>query len=541
MQTTYVFGHRNPDTDSVCAAVSLSYLRNKLGDKTEPKVLGSINKESKFVLDYFKIKEPAYLNDVRIQIRNINYHKKVMVNENTSLADAFEYMQSKNITGVPIIDSNKALKGLVTLKEILKEIVTGDTKKLHTSYNNLLSVLNAKEVFRFDEEIEGDLLAATFYSGTFTEKVELTDRSVLIVGDRHKILDYAVNSKVKMIISISNTEIPKEFLSIAKKNKINIIRTPFTSYETSNKIRLSMYVKDLHLNPNPVSVDQFDYRDDFIEMSHKCGHTNYPVVNKKGECLGLVKATQANDYEKKKVMLVDHNQAEQSVPGIEDATIEGIVDHHNLGTIGTTMPINFRVMPVGCSCTVIYQLYIESGIAIPKDIAGLMLSAILSDTLLLKSPTTTEMDVDVVKKLEKICKIKQSIYGAEMFKAGASIDGMTPEEVFYQDFKSYKVEDKSLGISQIFTMDIEEINDNIDKYVSLLNTIAYRDYEVVVMFITDVINNGSYILYNNKAKDLVGEAFGIKDITEGTFIKDLVSRKKQMLPDLMEAIEKNGN
>ena len=541
MSTTYVIGHRNPDTDSICAAICLSYLRNKLGDKTEPRALGHLSRESKFVLDYFNVREPAYLNDVRIQIKDITYHKKAMVNENVSILEAFEFMQKKVISGVPIVDEKKKLKGLITLKEISRELICGDIGALQTSYTNLLKVLKAEEILKFEEEIVGNVLSATYYSATFADKVILKNSDILIVADRYKILEYALNASVKMIVLVGGAKLPKELLKIAKKNRVNVISTVQYSYEIANKIKLCNYVKNLCVNSNPVTFDQYDYRDEFKEKTQKYGHTNYPVINKKGDCLGVIKATMANSYEKKRVMLVDHNQAEQSVPGIEEAIIDGIVDHHNLGTIGTALPINFRVMPVGCTCSILYQLYTEANVTIPRDMAGLMLAAILSDTLMFQSPTTTQIDIDAAKKLAKIAKVKELEFGNKMFKAGSSIENMSAEEVFYQDFKSYKVFDKDLGISQVITMDIEEVKSNVGDYINLLDRIANDKYEVVVLFITDILKNGSYVLFNTNAKELVGDAFAINNIEECSFISGLVSRKKQMLPDLMEAIEKSGS
>ena len=249
--------------------------------------------------------------------------------------------------------------------------------------------------------------------------------------------------------------------------------------------------------------------------------------------------TDIGSYEKKNVILVDHNNIEQSVPGIDEANIVEIIDHHNLGAIGTSVPINFRSMPVGCTCTVLYELYKEYKVEIPRDIAGLMLSAILSDTLILKSPTTTSLDKEAVEYLANIAGVSYSEYGYLMLKAGSSVEGMSVEDLIYQDFKSYKVENTSLGISQVITMDFDSMKSHLDEYIAKLNEIAKRDYSVVTLFITDIVKNGSYVLYNDESKHIVEDSFELENIEEGTFIPDLVSRKKQMLPKIMESLEKN--
>lgn len=236
--------------------------------------------------------------------------------------------------------------------------------------------------------------------------------------------------------------------------------------------------------------------------------------------------------------MVDHNSFAQSAIGIEEAEVIEIIDHHNLSAIGTNVPINFRSMPVGCTCTIIYNMFVEKKIAIPKYIAGLMLSAILSDTLVFKSPTTTNEDIFAASKLAKLAKIDIDNYGYQMFKAASSVKGISVNDLINQDFKSYNVGNYQIGISQVMTMDFNEIEEKIDEYIERLNDIKNGSYLCVVLFITDVYKNGSYVIYNNDAEDIILDAFDLKDVKEGIYIPDLVSRKKQMLPALLEVIEK---
>jgi len=540
MESVYVFGHKNPDTDSVCASISLSYLKNKLGKNTVPRVLGHINAESKFVLNYFQVKEPEYLNNVKVQLRNIEYNKNVCVKEDTSVIEAMNYMQSKGATALPIVNQNNELSGFVTLKEIATLFMNGVKEKINTSYKNLLNSLNGSEVLRFDDEIVGNVLIGSYQSQTLFDEIKLTNEHILIVGDRYKVLNYAIDSKVKLIVLTGNHELDHELLEKAKKNHVNVISTPLNTFNTGNAITLSNYVKTIVVNTTPVTVNNTDYRTEFIDLANKIGHTNYPIINKKKECLGLIKVTDVDKYSKQKVILVDHNNLEQSVPGIEEAEISEIIDHHNLGAIGTSIPINFRSMPVGCTCTIIYKMYQEYHVEIPKEIAGLMLSAILSDTLIFKSPTTTEEDRLAAESLAKIAGVEIENYGRQMLTEASSIKGMSIEEVFYQDFKSYKVGNTTLGISQVITMDFASIKENISAYIAKLDEIAKGEYGVVTLFITDVISNGSYVLFNTDSQDIVAESFNIPNIEEGTFIKDLVSRKKQMLPNLMDTLQKRA-
>ena len=329
-------------------------------------------------------------------------------------------------------------------------------------------------------------------------------------------------------------------MKIARTNKVSVIETNLDTFETANRIFMCNYIKNISYNNNYISLNELDYYNDFIEISKKNGHNNYPVKNNKGQCLGMLRLTEASNYEKKKVILVDHNQFSQSVYGIEEADIVEIVDHHNLGVMGTTVPISFRCMPVGCTCTIIYDLFQENDIEIPKDIAGIMLSAILSDTLILKSPTTTEKDKIAVEALANIAGLNYQEYGVEMFKAASSIKGMSINDVIFQDFKSFNVGNTKLGIGQVMTLDYEEIDKNKEAYINELNEIANDNYMAVVIFVTDIIKNGSYILCNESALDIVREAYGNDKIEQGTYLDGFVSRKKQMLPSLLEEVEKRA-
>ena len=503
---TLVFGHRNPDTDSVCSAISFSYLKNKLGYNTSPRVLGHINKETAFALNYFNVKEPEYLNNVKVQLRNVFYHKGIMLNKNASIKEVVEYLTLNHITATPIVDDKKHLVSLITLKEIAMLFVEKSREHLKTNYEHVIEALNGREILKYHDEFDGTLIAGSYKSQTFIETSPLKENDILIVGNRNKVIKHGLESGIALLVLTNNFDLDDELLELAKKNKVSVISSSLDTYNTCNQIALSNYVDTIITNKNPHVVSDLDYLTDFIAEATKLGFTNYPVMNRKDECLGLIRMTDIGSYEKKNVILVDHNNIEQSVPGIDEASIVEIIDHHNLGAIGTSVPINFRSMPVGCTCTVLYELYKEYKVEIPRDIAG----------------------------------VSYKDYGYLMLKAGSSVEGMSVEDLIYQDFKSYKVENTSLGISQVITMDFDSMKSQIDKYVSKLNEIAKRDYSVVTLFITDIVKNGSYVLYNDDAKHIVEDSFELENIEEGIFIPDLVSRKKQMLPKIMESLEKNN-
>jgi manganese-dependent inorganic pyrophosphatase len=537
LEKIYVFGHQKPDTDSVCASISLSYLKNQLGYKTVPKVLGHINNEAKYALEYFNVKEPEYINDVKVKVRNIHYSKNMMVSEDTSIYDAFNAIQQEKVTGIPVIDQNQKLIGLATLKDIARTLIDGEEGKICTNYQNILKVLNGSEVLKFSDQISGNILTAAYQSQTLIDYISLSHDDILITGDRYKVIEYALECKVQLIILTGDHDIPECLLDIARQNEVSIIKTPFDTNKTSTKLYLANYIKTV-AKPCQIFVNDTDYQSDVADLPIKYGFTNYPVVNNKNKCLGLLSVNDINNYEKQKVILVDHNGFNQSVLGIEEAKIEEVIDHHNLLNIGTPDPINFRSMPVGSTCTIIYSMYLENNVPIPEDMAGVMLSAILSDTLLLKSVTTTSYDREAVKELSRLAKVDANTYGHEMIKAGFSIKGKNPKELIEQDIKTFRANDKMVGISQIFTMDYEEIKANISEFRHYIEDLASGKFDTVIVLVTDIEKNGSYVYFDEKSKYILNSVFDKNDFSEGEYIQDLLSRKKQLVPFVLELLEK---
>ncbi len=539
MEKIYVFGHKKPDTDSISGTLALTYLKNKLGINAEARSLGDINNETKFVLDYFNVEEPKYINDVKLQIKNTNYVKDYYLNEKKSLYDGFNHMNKFNIGILPICNDENKFSGLVALKDIAKYQLSDNLNSLCTSYDNLLTTLDAKEILRFDEEFDINVLAASFKSTTFIESVEVDKNTGLIVGDRHSIIEYAIKNNVKIIILTNSSWIKDEHLELARKNKVNIIKTEYDTFTTSRKIWLANYLYTQKMDVETVCFSEDEDIDEVVDKSKKFRYSNYPVLDKKGNCLGLLRLSDINDANKKKVILVDHNEETQSVDGLDEAEIVEIIDHHKIGTLGTSMPINFRNMPVGSSNTIIYLMYKENNVEIPKEIAGLMLSGIISDTLLFRSPTTTELDKEVADTLATIAQVNLDEYGMNMLKAGSSLKGKTKEDVLFTDFKNFTIDGKKIGIGQITTFDISEIENVKDEYINLINkTAANNEYYIVALFVTDVINNGSYIYYNDNSKEIFELAFDIENLFEGYYIDNCVSRKKQIIPKIIDVLEK---
>ena len=533
----YIFGHKNPDTDSVCSAISLSYLKNIQGFNTEPRILSNINEETKYILKKFKFDIPHMLDDVKLQIKDVNYHKNFKVSLNESVYNAFLIMQQSDMSTIPVVDDKDNFMGVFAMKDIAKQVILGENIILKTNYQKILETIKGKEILKFEDEIEGEITNIDLRSTTFYSHNLLSEKTILIVGDRHSIIEDAINKKIKLLIITGGNKVKDEHLEIAKKNKVNIIYTNEETYKTLLTINFANFVSNYQYIHDLVTVSENTDVSDFNDIINKTRHSYYPVLNNNGKCLGLIKLSDLRDYNPKKVILVDHNEISQSVDGLEEAKILGIVDHHKLGTLGTMERINFRSMIVGSTCTIIYELYKENKVKIPNNIASLLLAGIISDTLLLKSPTTTKDDEKALNDLAKITNIDTLKLATEMFKANDVVKSKTIKEIIAMDSKTFKIDKDTIVISQITTLNSKAILKQKGSYIKYLNKEAEaNNYTTMVFIITDIFKNGSYILFNEKAKDIIEEAFG-NSIEEGSFLEEVVSRKKQILPKIMNVLK----
>ena len=537
MNKVYIFGHQSPDTDAVTSAISLSHLKNKLGMDTEPRVLGHINKETKYVLDKFGVKEPKYLNDVKLQLKDLDYHKGLFVDENKSIDYVYKFLTEKGVTGTPVVTDGNKYKGIITIKDIAKRLISNDFDKIDSNYSNILETVSGEEVLKFDDEIKGNVLVASYDSDTFISNVNLNSNSILIVGDRQDIIKKAIDDNVKLIVVTGPEKITEENLKLAENNKVNVIKTNIDSFHTSKLICLSNKIGTLLVEDTSKIFRENDYYTDFVEATKKLKHNNYPILNNDGVCLGLIRITEIINKNNKKVMLVDHQEKEQSVIGLDEANILEIVDHHKIGNINTTNPINFRNMTVGSTNTIVYFMYKENNVEIPKEIAGIMLSGLLSDTLCLQSPTTTEIDKKVAEDLALIAGVDYKKYALDMFKAGTSLEGLTKEEVIKSDFKSFPIGDEKMAIGQVFTLDVDRIFDELDTYIEKLEEINNKEgYKFIIIAITDILKNGSYLIFTENAKSVLESIYKLDDIKQGYYVDRLVSRKKQILPAILSEL-----
>ncbi len=533
----FIFGHKKPDTDSVCSAIALSYLKNALGENTEPRILSSINEETKYVLKKLKFDVPDVLSDVKLQIKDVNYHRNFKINIKNSVYNAFLKMQENNMSTIPLVDDNDEFRGSFAMKDIAKTQILGEIKHLKSNYDLILETIEGKEILRFDNEIEGNLINVALRSSSEVVQNIFDKNSILIIGDRHSVIENAINKKVKLIIVAFKAKIKDEHLALAKKNKVNIIYSDIDSFNILTKINFANYIENYQYTKSLVCVNESMDVSDFNDLINKTKHSYYPVIDSLNKCLGLIKLSDLRENTPKKVMLVDHNEMSQSVDGLDEAEILSIVDHHKLGTIGTNKPINFRNMSVGSTCTIIYELFKENKVKIPKEIAGLLVAGITSDTLLLKSPTTTKEDKVALKDLGKISEINLEKFAMDMFKANDIVKSKTMKEIIYSDFKVFNIDKKVIAVGQVTTLNSKAILKQKSSYIKFLNKESIQNnYDIMIFLITDIFKNGSYILFNEPSKNIMKLAFN-DNLEQGNFLDGVVSRKKQVLPPIMSYLK----
>ena len=538
-EKVYVFGHQKPDTDAVASAISAAFLMNQKYKEYEfvPRILGKVSKETDFILKKFNVDTPEFLNDVKLKVKNISYRKDFYIHEDNSIKDAYDFITEHSTSGVPIVDHNLTVKSVITLKDIAKLLMNLSTF-LDTTMDNILKAINGRIVNKVDEKIVGNIFVTSYRSTTFKEKEVLKKEDIVITGDRHSIIEQAVTSKVKMLILTNGNYMKEEHLALAIKNDVNVIKTDLSIFEVMQLLKLSNSLKSYKGN-DVVCLYENDFSERIEELEKKYNYTNLPVIDKDDKCLGLLRYNETFEINKVKVLLVDHNEKNQSVEGLDEADIIEIIDHHKLGNVSTDKPINLRCMTLGSTCTVLYLMYKEQNINIPIDIKGIMLSAILSDTLCLKSPTTTKTDEEVVHTLAKELDINYEEYALEMFKEGSDLSDKDPEDIVTQDFKRFTMDDYLIGVGQVFVTGMDAIKEKQPFLKDALESVKKAgDFYATTLFVTDILTSTSYLYYTDSFKDELEKAFKIENLEQGYCLPEIVSRKKQIIPKIMEVYKK---
>ena len=541
--SVWVIGHRNPDTDSICAAIAYADLQNHLSEtKYEPKRAGNLNEETKYVLRRFKVKIPAYVDDVRTQVKDIAFRRTIGVSSSISLKRAWELMTTSKVVTLPITGEDNELLGLIVNADIAESYMDVlDTRILaeaRTPYKNMIETLNGTILVgnEHGRYIRGKVIVAADSLPMAEESMEKDD--LVILGDRESMQKCALKHNASCLIICGGTQVSKAIITEAQDKECVIISTPYDPFTVSRLIMQSMPIKQFMRTKNLKKFEIEDYVDDVREVMSKARHRDLPILDHDGYYIGMISRRNLLNMQKKRVVLVDHNEKQQAVHGIDNADILGIIDHHKIGSLETPVPVMFRNQPVGCTSTIIYQMYQENGVKITKSIAGLLCSAIISDTLLFRSPTCTQADKDAAAKLAEIADIDMERHANEMFRAGSNFETKTTEEICYQDFKTFTAADILFGVSQISAMsreELDEVKERVLPYQSVI--MEERGLQMVFIMLTDILNESSELICLGKGADeAVEKAFYKQKINDGYRLRGVVSRKKQLIPELLDAI-----
>ena len=540
----HVIGHINPDTDSVCSAIAYAaFKRQMTGKNYTAKRAGQINSETRFVLQKFGVPEPEYLSDVRTQVFDIDVVQVPGVGSDISLKRAWEIMKEGGLATLPVVCRNGQLEGLITIEDIAKSYMdvydSCIIAKAETPFRNLIETLEGEMIAGDPDEIiqSGKCLIAAANPDLMENYIEKDD--IVILGNRYESQLCAIEMGAKCIIVCDGSLVSFTIKKLAESKGCFIIKTPYDTYTATRLVNQSMPIRYFMKQKALITFQRNDYVDDIRETMAKKRYRDFPIMDLNGSYYGMISRRSLLGARKKRLVLVDHNEVTQAVDGLDEAEVLEVIDHHRIGSLETMNPVYFRNQPLGCTATIIYQMYREQELEISREIAGLLCSAILSDTLIFRSPTCTETDKKAAYALAQIAGIEPESYAAEMFAAGSNLSAKTPEEIFYQDFKKFVVNDVSFGVGQINSMtqkDLEDVRERMVPYME--KALTAHSIPMLFFMLTDILQGTTELLCaGNGAKELALEAFHLKEDTDQIILENTVSRKKQLIPTLVQAIQ----
>ena len=546
----FVIGHKNPDTDSICSAIAYADIKNRTSQKVKyiPKRAGQINDETEYVLNRFGMQPPGYLSNIGTQVKDMDIRMSPDADKGMSLKNAWDLMMEKSIVSLPIRDKDGQLEGLITIGDIAKTYMdTTDSyllSRARTQYRRIAETI-AGTVIEGNEHgyfTKGKVLVGTANPEMLKAYIEEDD--LIIMGDREEDHLQAIAQNVSCIIVGMGIEVSEKVIKLAHEKEIAIIMSPYDTFTIARLINQSIPVRYIMKTDNLVTFNTEDFTDDIQNEMIKHRHRAFPVINKKGKCIGTISRRNFLDMHKKKVALVDHNEKDQAVDNIDKAEIVEIIDHHKLGSLETMAPISFRNQPVGCTATILYEMYGEQKLEISPTIAGLLCAAIISDTLMFRSPTCTLSDKMAAGALALIAGIDIEKFAREMFKAGSNLKDKSPEEIFYQDYKKFIAEDEiNFGVGQISSMDSDELVEIKERLVPFMVSECGRHGVTRVFFmLTNIIEESTELLYYGEGSEEMARIAFHMELKDGVFdLKGVVSRKEQLIPALMEAAQAGQN
>ena len=545
-----VIGHRNPDTDSICSAICYANLKQAVtGEEYMPARAGHVNGETQFVLDYFGAEEPQLVEDVRTQVRDIEIRKTKGVADNISLKRAWNIMQENNVVTIPSVREDGTLEGLITVGDITKTYMniydSSILSKANTQYSNIIETLEAELIIGSAEAYfdQGKVLIAAANPDLMEFYIEPHD--LVIFVNRYESQLCAIEMGADCIIVCEGAAVSMTIKKIAQERGCTIIATTYDTYTAARLINQSMPISYFMTREHLITFNSDDYIDEIREVMASKRHRDFPILDKDGYYLGMISRRNLLGAKGKQVILVDHNEKNQAVAGFENAEILEIIDHHRLGTIQTMSPVFFRNQPLGCTATIIYQMYQEAGIKVEPKIAGLLCSAIVSDTLLFRSPTCTPVDEMAARALADIAGIDIEKYAMEMFSAGSNLKDKSDEEIFYQDFKRFTSGKVTIGVGQITSLnggELDKLKGRMEAFME--KALENNGLDMIFFMLTNILTETTELICEGQgALQLAGKAFHQDiELLEEEGLKEpvlrlpgVVSRKKQLIPELMLA------
>ena len=538
----YITGHKKPDTDSIVSSIAYSYLKNMEGNKAEPIRLGELNLETKFILDYFDIEVPELKEDIYPRARDIKMDEAIEINEDSSIFDTIEVLQKKNYKSAYVVDKDKKMIGLVTMYDIMDRYLKfASEHNLEGTINleSLAKVLRGKVIKNNFKGITKETKLTAYAMDTDLAKKYISPGDVVIVGDRYKARKSAIDMEVSLMILVGGVDLEEDLKKLAEEKNVSYILTNLDTVGAAKLIPLATSIEKIMKKDSIIAFYEDQEVSEISEIMKSTRFRQYPVLNRKNEVLGSISRFNLLNLNGHDLILVDHNEKTQSIDGIETANVLEIIDHHRVQSVPTNEPIYFRNEPVGSTATIVSKIYLERLVDMPKEIAGILMAGIISDTLFFKSPTTTETDKKILRILEEISGIDSKEFAKEMFKAGTSLKGKTVEEILNIDQKKFNISGYDFLISQVFTMD-DEFLDELKEDISNVMKSTVEDMEIsgFVTMVTNILDESSKVFIESSFYKGIKSELNPEDDRKVFEVKGLLSRKKQLLPAVTRGIEK---
>ncbi|MEG0423809.1 MAG: putative manganese-dependent inorganic diphosphatase [Erysipelotrichaceae bacterium] len=543
----HIIGHKNPDTDSIMASIGYAELKRKLGINAIACRIGEVNSETAYILKKFEMEEPIYIQNARLKLYDVPFDMPLTITKKKTLKEAWDKMCSGNndegrSNSLYVVDQEDKLLGVISLSDIAHILLNpkGNIKTLmeDTPVENICEVLEGDLIYKPERfRRKGNVYVNVVYTRDVHD-VDYHD-SIVVMNDDLQMQRHVIDNGASCLILVGIDIVSKQIIASAKENGCTIIRTNKAMMDVTNTIYQSIPVSSI-MGRKIVSFNNHEYIDDVYKKMSQTRYRSYPVLNNQGKVLGAISRFHLLNYQKKKFILVDHNEMSQSIDNIKDADILEIVDHHRIGDIETSSPIRFRNEIIGSTCSIVAMMYRENRILPDPKVAAGMCYAIISDTMNFNSPTTTPIDHDLAQELADIAGINLENIAPEMFKAVATLKGKNLSEILYNDFKEYAIEGKRIAIGQINLADIhelEEIRSDFIEYLKTINTI--NKFDLLMMCFTNVEGKGSNLIFIGELSWMVDEAFKEDIMDDNYFVDGIMSRKKQIIPSLSRIIKED--